>query len=710
MAEKSGENFIQKRYPDLQKSSGVDGAFRREENLIGIKIPNSPDKRLETFFKTMEKVFITDPNHPSSETAEETALRRREMFKERFLYPAVLIDRDNVPDSYFALQIKIARERGQAGDLAYQGIEKVSDIPQSERIKSGETIYKDQKKSLDVWFDYMLGQDATYPAWFKYYALKSVTGLGNYDKEKKQFRKRTKDTTGIFPDLNREALAFVYDVVVQKHLKGLKQGEPDFQRIVDSANFGMIYSYAIDKVTPASKENKEKTEGEWVKFDQGSDPTSLYESLQGYGTGWCTAGEETARSQLQGGDFYVYYTNDEKGRNVIPRIAIRMERNQVAEVRGINDYQNLEDSMQDIAREKYESLPGGGKFEKRSRDMKMITLLDKKTQDGQELTVDELKFIYEFDKPIDGFGYRKDPRIEEILSRLDLIKFYSVLEQTNEGFKLVDLMGERFGDYLIENNDYKSKVLKFLVWSGPDRPEFVDMVAEALRDGLFDGDDRAVNSALKNIIENGNDWSARDLSSVAIRLLSGVNFEKAVDFISREGGSDSSDLWTRSIIDGSLTSEKLEKFLSFIYNRENIFNESSFVRDTIMSQIGGEYFHNFGNDHTMPDSVKNFLLKKGNENAAIAVAKVMTLDGFDPNILNFVLKRGGRNATVEILNRLRSFGSERDFEDILNLVFKRGDRASVLNFVNSVKKDPMFGVQKYLILGDVAEKFGIKIS
>lgn len=76
----SGEGFIQKIYPDLQKSLGISGAVKREENLTGIKIPNSPDKRLETFLKQWRGVFIDDPNHPKSETAEETASRRREIF------------------------------------------------------------------------------------------------------------------------------------------------------------------------------------------------------------------------------------------------------------------------------------------------------------------------------------------------------------------------------------------------------------------------------------------------------------------------------------------------------------------------------------------------------------------------------------------------------------------------------------------------------
>lgn len=31
------------------------------------------------------------------------------------------------------------------------------------------------------------------------------------------------------------------------------------------------------------------------------------------------------------------------------------------------------------------------------------------------LTKDDLRFLYEIDSPIEGFGYKKDPRIEELL-------------------------------------------------------------------------------------------------------------------------------------------------------------------------------------------------------------------------------------------------------------------------------------------------------
>ena len=47
-------------------------------------------------------------------------------------------------------------------------------------------------------------------------------------------------------------------------------------------------------------------------------------------------------TQLQGGDFYVYYSINENREPVIPRVAIRMEGDHIAEVRGIAHDQNVD--------------------------------------------------------------------------------------------------------------------------------------------------------------------------------------------------------------------------------------------------------------------------------------------------------------------------------------------------------------------------------
>ena len=142
----------------------------------------------------------------------------------------------------------------------------------------------------------------------------------------------------------------------------------------------------------------------------------LVESLQGHGTGWCTAGESTAQTQLSNGDFYVYYSYDENGQPKIPRAAIRMEGDSIGEVRGIGPDQNLDPYISEVVKSKMSEFPDGASYEKKSVDMKKLTEIDNKTKEDEPLTKDDLIFLYEINAPIEGFGYQRDPRIEEILA------------------------------------------------------------------------------------------------------------------------------------------------------------------------------------------------------------------------------------------------------------------------------------------------------
>src|SRR3989344_892563 len=243
-----------------------------------------------------------------------------------------------------------------------------------------EVIITDQESSLDKWIDYLSSPDATYPDWLKYYSIRSILNLGEYDKEKKQFTKRSNTTTKPFPDLNREALAYVLDAINQKYagqeinLSTLEeQDKEQFAKLLSGENFAKLYAWAIEKVTPESQDLLVNTQGQWLKYHQGSDHMPLVESLQGHGTGWCTAGESTAQTQLQGGDFYVYYSLDKEGQPTIPRVAIRMQENSIAEVRGVAPEQNLDPYINDIVKVKLAEFPDGPAYEQKSSDMKLLT-------------------------------------------------------------------------------------------------------------------------------------------------------------------------------------------------------------------------------------------------------------------------------------------------------------------------------------------------
>ena len=161
-------------------------------------------------------------------------------------------------------------------------------------------------------------------------------------------------------------------------------------------------------------------DGQWVKFPQGSDPKKLVEAIRGFGTEWCTEGESTAEKQLGQGDFYIYFSNNSEGRSVNPRIAIKMEWSQISEIRGIDKDQELDSYILEsgVLEEKLKEFGAeSAKYHQRVEDMKRMTRIDKQVKAGEDLTQEDLWFLYEIDRRIEGFGLKKDPRIEEILSK-----------------------------------------------------------------------------------------------------------------------------------------------------------------------------------------------------------------------------------------------------------------------------------------------------
>jgi len=394
---------------DLHKAPEVDSTARRSEARTGNRVPQNPLDRIQNYLNRFHE--ITDREDPQQRKRGIEAVKR-------LLHGKYIVKPDKIPESYWENQRRIIRERGQEADLQYVDWEEV-------KRQNTEAIIADQIASMDKWIDYLSSTDAPYPDALIYWTLRSVLGLGEYDKEKKQYPQRSKGTTKPFPDLNREALAYVIDAVDKKYTaKGANRAnedtDPEFEKLLQGENFAKLYAFAIEKVTPADEQGLVNTSGHWVKYDRGSDHMPLVASLQGYGTGWCTAGESTARTQLQNGDFYVYYSNDSDEKPVVPRVAIRMEASSIAEVRGIAPEQNLDPYIVPIVEQKLEEFPDGKTYQKKVADMKRLTEIDHKMQAGTSLDVSELVFLYEIDSKIQGFGYSIDPRIEELRNRRNL--------------------------------------------------------------------------------------------------------------------------------------------------------------------------------------------------------------------------------------------------------------------------------------------------
>ena len=194
---------------------------------------------------------------------------------------------------------------------------------------------------------------------------------------------------------------------------------------IKDEDFAKLYTYAYNEVQATKYIEKEIVDGQWVKFPHGSDPKKLVEAIQGFGTEWCTEGESTAEKQLEQGDFYIYFSNDSEGNPVNPRIAIKMEWGQIGEIRGIEKDQELDSYILEsgVLEEKLKEFGAeSAKYYQRVEDMKRMTRIDKQVKAGEDLTQEDLWFLYEIDRRIEGFGFKKDPRIEEILSKRNLRK------------------------------------------------------------------------------------------------------------------------------------------------------------------------------------------------------------------------------------------------------------------------------------------------
>ena len=295
------------------------------------------------------------------------------------------------------------------------------------------------------WSGYLRSKENghSYPDWFKVYVWESLKKMGEFDEESGKFKKRTKSTVAPWPELNAEALSYVYDRVNEGVIRGKDIEDNQMAELLNRGNFAAMYAYAIysTEVGGLTPELREITGGSWVKYGQiegeyspnysrrrtrrGYEPTDespvdnstamrLAESLQGKGAGWCTAGTHTAAHQLSKGDFYVYYTPDNDGNDTMPRVAIRMEGDQVAEVRGIAPRQNVEDNLLDVVAEKLNTLPGGGEYFKKVEQMRRLTEIDNRVKAGGELTAEDLEFLW-FGERIRGFGLGDDDRVYKLL-------------------------------------------------------------------------------------------------------------------------------------------------------------------------------------------------------------------------------------------------------------------------------------------------------
>jgi len=350
----------------------------------------------------------------------------------------LVMDYEDIPDAYWKQQEQILRDNGQGRELS-----------RDEKEKLAEDLIEKQRESINTWSNYLGDKDCPYPLWFKVYAFDGVSKMGLINKETKEFEKRDKSTVASFPTLDPEVLAKVYRNINEFY--GVDKEDwlaqhPDDEKLVSlvkSGNFPKLYAKELfeTKTIIKTPEKPEDIEGDWFTYQLG-DEDELAKAAEG--TGWCIADPNVAHNYLEYGNYGhsrnegIDEESNSKAKFIIFKLkapnsldgystngvaSIRLDPDgKVTEVSGLNEGQAIEDSLIPTVKKKVLSLPGGKEFLQKFEDKQTLIRLDHKLQNGEDLTKEELSFLYELDRPIatlDTYN-SKDPRITELRKKYDL--------------------------------------------------------------------------------------------------------------------------------------------------------------------------------------------------------------------------------------------------------------------------------------------------
>ena len=345
----------------------------------------------------------------------------------------LVMDYEDIPDAYWKQQEQILRDNGQGRELS-----------EYEKEILAEDLIDKQRQSITSWANYLGDKNCPYPTWFKVYAFDGISKMSNaLNLDDADYNRRDNTTALSFPKLNAEILAKVYRQIndfygVDKE-NWLAQYSDDEKLVslVKSANFPKLYAKELvdTKVILKTPERTEDVHGDWFEYKLGDEEeiASLAE-----GTRWCVVDPNVAHNYLVYGEYghsrstWSDKESNSKAKFIIFRLedpnspgifasngsaSVRLDPDgKVAEISGLDEGQAVEDALVPIVKEKALSLPGGEKYLQKFDDKQTLIRLDKKMEKGEDLTKEELSFLYELDRPIatlDTYN-EEDPRIPEL--------------------------------------------------------------------------------------------------------------------------------------------------------------------------------------------------------------------------------------------------------------------------------------------------------
>ena len=383
----------------------------------------------------------------------------------------LVMDYEDIPEAYWKQQEQILRDNGQGRELSrYEKEILAEDLIDKQRqsITSWANYLGDKNCPYPLWFKV-----------YAFDGISKMSNALNLDDADYSRRDNTtalsfpKLNAEILAKVYRQINDF-YGVDKENWLSKHSDDEK-LVSLVKSANFPKLYAKELvdTKVILKTPERTEDVHGDWFEYRLGDEEeiASLAE-----GTHWCVVDPNVAHNYLTYGqysntgedgededwedeDYDDYeddnyeddnYEDDEdyeedkdwedddikvenpEAKFIIFRLedpnapgifasngsaSIRLGPDgKVAEISGLNEGQAVEDALVPIVKEKTLSLPGGEKYLQKFDDKQTLIRLDKKMEKGEDLTKEELSFLYELDRPIatlDTYN-EEDPRIPEL--------------------------------------------------------------------------------------------------------------------------------------------------------------------------------------------------------------------------------------------------------------------------------------------------------
>ena len=310
-------------------------------------------------------------------------------------------------------ELKALEQRGEKEEADYIRNNKTKALEELSNIYS-EKIYEEYKHIVDFI------KNANYEDAFKALMLRE-TLLKVYKKDDTKVivkQRKLNETIEGHMLLNEKVLNVIYN------------------NLDTYENFKELYYAGVAEFNNIIKDTSEITlknvntygMGKWIKFDgRASDSKNYAENVLRLktlvqDTPWCT--KTLASTQLEQGDFYVFIDNDNK-----PHIAVKMNGNEIDEVRGIKngDNQELEEEYRDVALsflENNKDIENGKSWLDKEEWNKRLIRYNKEIEDGIFNSEDVPKLIEDLFRSDYKSNFNTNSNLEELKKKLPKIKKY----------------------------------------------------------------------------------------------------------------------------------------------------------------------------------------------------------------------------------------------------------------------------------------------